>query len=265
MDSLRPDRDELDQFKSRKTGKKAKAPVASAGAKKPLPPRSGSSVILRMIVAISVLAIAALAWLNWQQRNEMIALQQQLEDASGFIGQSKLLLARLEGRVSETGEELAQSGSQVEKKLDFLDSEMRKLWGVSNDRNKKMIRDNEAAIAGLENRLAKYAGEQKALSGRLDKALKSFTNDLEQLGRVVRGMEVQVSAAANEAAVTRESLSESLAGLRARIASVDEATSGIRQNRAAISSIDTSRQQLNERVVELERQLNDIQLRLGGP
>ncbi len=264
MDSLRPDRDELDQFRKRQSGKKTKAPAAKSSVVK-TPGKSGSSVFSSLLIVVCLMTVAALGWLYWQQHNELAALRMELEDASGFIGQSKLLLARLEGEVSETGEELAASGSQVEKKLAFLDSEMRKLWGVSNDRNKKAIQNNDAAIAGLENNLAKLLAEQKKQSLRLSEAQQSLNAKLEEVNRSLRGMDVQVSAASSEVAVTRESMNESLSQLRQKMAELDKAVSAVKLNSSAIASIDTSRQQLNERVVELERQLNDVQLKLGGP
>ena len=151
MESLRPDRDELDRFKSRssenkkdpkskKTGQASSpsaaasnAPVAVVAAKIP--------VWVTMLLVVLLAGAGGMAWLFVEQQTQIASLQESLNKASGTIDQGQLLMARFEGELSETGSELEQSGSAAEKKLAFLDSEMRKLWAVANERNKKSIQN----------------------------------------------------------------------------------------------------------------------------
>ncbi len=261
MEGLRPDRDELDQFKHRsaRTVKKT-----SASAPKVPVVRSKPPVGLWFFVVILIAVCGFLGFGLWQQQDALTQLRKQINNTEGFVGQSKLLMARLEGELSETGAELEQSGSAVEKKLDFLDSEMRKLWGVSNDRNKKAIQANEAAVAGLESRIVAVLADQKKLAKKLESVASSNEKLLSDLQSQLSAMEKRIALAASEASITREATTEELANLRQRLDKIEAAGSKSADNAKAIESINASRRQLNERVVDLERQLNQLKLQQQG-
>ena len=121
MEPIRPDDDEL----------RAERPIGSAEPKKPAdrkpkassaggaePPREkpaarqkggngggrrGSSAMLWVLLVV-VAAAAGAGWYTQEQRVQ--ALESQLEEADYWARQSKLALARFEGELSETGENL---------------------------------------------------------------------------------------------------------------------------------------------------------------
>jgi len=259
---MRPERDELDRFKSRKDAQKVKpakkspsATTSSGTASKP--------VFLTFLVVILVFASGALGWGYMQQEARVSELKAELDDAIGFISQSKLLIARLEGELNQTGEELEQSGSAAAQKLKFLDSEMRKLWGVSNDRNKKAIQSNADALVGLE---AKLLGQQKTVGGKvasLEQGQASFEKLMLDVQTSIKAVRSQVSLASGEMAITREAINEDLSLLRDEIEQLSQLADQIKRNQKAIAAIDTSRKQLNERFVALDRKVNEIQLSAG--
>jgi len=298
MESLRPDRDELDQFKKRQTKKKGvnkatrvelaqkKMTSGEAGvdssrssARLNAAPVQNNSILSLVLMLMLIVAMSGGGWLYWQQQLELVELRQNLEDATGFIGQSKLLMARLAGELNETGAELEQSGSVAEKKLAFLDSEMRKLWGVTNDRNKKAIKDNASGLKVVSASLSKL---NKHLDGTVSDNNKRFSGLGAQILAVEFDAAKQVSSLANEVSITRAEQDERLSMIgsaveKAAVDSIDlnkrntakvEKLSEFAKNTeksissidATISSIDASRRQLNERVIDLERKLNKLQL-----
>jgi len=290
MDSLRPDRDELDQFKNRQnkskpnTNSSAVSPstvnvAPKTGGRVPSVPVKKNSPLVFLLVVVLLIVSSGLGWAYWQQQNELVELRKDLEDATGFIGQSKLLMARLEGELSETGAELEQSGSAATKKLAFLDSEMRKLWGVSNDRNKTAIKANEdglsvtkAQLQQLSKKLESTATSNKALRAVMEGGTKKLEGSLTSL-------DGRLSLLANEVSITRADQEDSLsvvqrslkdlrdltvnAGKQAKL-SLGEHASRIDSSEESIASINASRRQLNERVVALERMLGELQISLKG-
>ena len=46
-----------------------------------------------------------------------------------------------------TDEALSDTGDETKEQINFWESEIRKLWAVSNERNKKWIEDNRATAA----------------------------------------------------------------------------------------------------------------------
>lgn len=262
---MRPERDELDRFKHRKEGSKARPSTQSSQAGTPTgsvslraePPRK--PVFLSFMVCVLFLACAALGWAYWQQQQKVDALQADLADAAGFIGQSKLLMARLEGELSQTGEELEQSGSAAQSRLKVLDSEVRKLWGVANDRNKKAIKNNKEQAASLKKTLASQNKQTSNKFADIEKDQQSFEKLLAQQQGSIKDLRAQLALSASEMAITRETLSEDLASLQTQLKPIKQLAAQTDKNQRAIASIDSARRQLNERLVSLERALNAMQ------
>lgn len=267
MESLRPDRDDLDQFKSRKkpnTGAAAGKPGQKPAKTKQ--PSNNSPMMFIFVIALAGLSIF-LTWAYIDQQSQMEKLNAELKDAAGFIGQSKLLMARLEGELSETDAQLEQSGSAAQSKLAFLDSEMRKLWGVSNDRNKKAIESNANALAALEKKFAelnkqqvKFADTVQARQLVQQTALDVVKSDIGDFESKVDKLNNRILTIANEAVITRDEQEGALDEIKRDLEQIRGLAGKLEESDKALASIDASRRQLNERVVSIERKLNSLQL-----
>jgi hypothetical protein len=265
MESMRPDREDLDQFKNRNKKIPKSTPDNRAGkSKKVVKPRRESSVMAPLVVVAFVVLGGFFAWAYIEQQEKMLVIQEELNGASNFIGRSKLLMARFEGELNVTGAELEQSGSAVESKLAFLDGEMRKLWVVSNERNKKAIKDND-------NRLTQIQADVKANMAWLEKFEQTTKSAQLKQNTLLNGLSLQSSVLqgeseslggrvlllANEVTIMREELSESLERKRKELALFSRQ---LTDSKKEISSINARRLQLNERVIGMERRINALQL-----
>ena len=107
MDGLRPEVDELDRFKNRSVSKAKVDNRKNSSKGKPSPPidtstkTASSSMPLTFFVLFFVCLSTAFAWFSWKQQIEITSLKSHLNEASGFMDQNKLLVARLEGKLSE--------------------------------------------------------------------------------------------------------------------------------------------------------------------
>lgn len=268
MDNLRPERDELDQFRDR-SAKQVVKPKASSAQPASVVERgkSGNPLALYGLMVALLIGIVALAWMYMQQRDLVQQIRAEQEEAAGFIGQSKLLLARLEGRVSETGAELEQTGSATDQKLAFLDSEVRKLWAIANDRNKKAIEVNELALAKLAERVGQLEKQGKGQLAEVKQLQSSLTERLDKVAAQTKDVSGSLNGFSNRltelasdsvAALSEvETLSQDLQGLKGLPAKVKEMDRDL-------ASVDASRQQLVQRVVDLERRLNQHQFKPGA-
>jgi len=279
MESLRPDRDELDQFRSRnndnKKGSKSNTGKTSGGGvkNKPTAPQAtgnkGVPVWIVLFLLVLMAGAAGLGWLLVEQQAKLTALTDRLNEASGTIDQGQLLMARFEGELNETGSEFEQSGSAVEKKLAFLDTEMRKLWAISNDRNKKAIQENADLLATIDVNLGAAQSLQKKFKSSQAVLAKEF--DVLKAGTAKKATENggRISSLANEISITRAEQEEALGDLKAEVekslafgGQSKKLADRVTESEQSILSIDASRRQLNERLVELERQLTSLQLKL---
>lgn len=275
MDGLRPERDELDRFQSRSGSTKTSKtkPVKKSGASDSGPGGTGkssgrSSSGLVAICLVLILALFAILGWGYIKQNEMLtALNRDLDEALDFINQSKLSMARLEGELSEAGAEIQETGTSAAKQLEFLDSEMRKLWGVAGDRNKKAISQNQAEIAGFKAQFSQFKSSQfESLVKRLKDQqaiiakLQAEINAANAAASKVTSLEQQVATTASELSLTRESLEERFDRVSSQVGSIPDTGKVTIENTKAIASIDASRRQINERLVNLEQLVNKLKL-----
>ncbi|KZZ59394.1 hypothetical protein, partial [Oleiphilus sp. HI0123] len=258
MDSLRPDRDDLDLYNSRKN--KNKSAKASAGKRDDIgnkkqqvgkagsgssstvnavrssevrapvaASQSSASPLVVSLLLLMLLALGGLSYLYWQQSQTVVGLEERLSSADEFIGQSKLLLARLEGEVSETGAELMQTGTSAEKKMAFLESEVRKLWGVSYDRNRKTIQGHEKKIEALTKKLAE---SQKSLATH-EVSLSALKADSDKGMSVLDG---RIASLSGELSITRAEREEFLTQFNEKLSTFDSSTQEFEKRIAALQA-----------------------------
>jgi hypothetical protein len=178
MEPIRPDKDELRAERpdspmgsaksagsakpaptsQSKPAKATETPKAAAGSGSQGNGSGGAGILWLLVVVLACVAVGG--WYIQGQRIQ--ALENQVEEADSWVRQSKLALARFEGTLSETGENLEQAGVSLDEqlasqktRLDNADSEIRKLWVIANERNKQLLEQQAAAISELETALGK--------------------------------------------------------------------------------------------------------------
>ena len=82
--------------------------------------------------------------------------QKALEDAEQRI-------AQLESRLRMTDETMTVSENDTKKQINFWESEIRKLWAVSNERNKEWIKKNEASLSKMATVLESLESKDREL------------------------------------------------------------------------------------------------------
>jgi len=329
MEPIRPDDDELraerpigtpeKKAPAQKKPKSSGESVGKSGSKSaggnPKPPkqaksasngggsgRFGLAVLWLLVIAVAVASVAG--WYSQNQRLQV--LEAQLEEADYWARQSKLALARFEGDLSETGETLAESGASLaenleaqKKQLDAADSEIRKLWVIANERNKKQLEDHQNRIAAVETRLTE---NQKALadtSATVEKVRVSLGADVAALAKQTETSLAVLEAANRQATEQLTTLSKQLAdvdqvveqrvrrfeqeqklgisGIEGRLSVLEKKLAGLsskdgeqalRNELAAIKrdvqAIDSSRAQLTSRLVRLSEEVNQLRSQVSG-
>ena len=303
MEPIRPDDDELratrdgnaeqpKENKPKKGGTPPEKPGNGGGGG-----RKGRSGFWGLL---AILVVAGAGAAGWYQQSERIArMESQLEEADYWARQSKLALARFEGELSETGEDLQQTGQSIEQRfsdqeerLDTTDSEIRKLWGIANDRNKSRLNDHEARLDALNKTVEQAATERAALSAALDSFEESIGSQISALeSSLQKDLQVRDERAdAQQSALgelrasvsSMEDLVESrirrlereqsltIDGLEGRISSLEKATealtggeiesirSELNSLKRTVESIDASRAQLTSRLVRLSEEVSQL-------
>lgn len=228
MDDLRPDSDEVRRYQQQR-GKPVKGGATQKPAKAASPTKKTAQVkgadeegsaakpikvsangvkeksyfgVLSSLMVVCLLVGGG--YIGWQQHIKISLLEENLLYATDYMKQSKLLMARLEGRVYEADSEIEESGSEFEKQIKFLDSEMKKLWGVAGDTNKKLIKQNRDAAKSASKLATKAQSDLKVLQASTKKANSSIAslNKLSSAnGKAIKDIK-QKSIVSLEAALT---------------------------------------------------------------
>ncbi len=310
MEPIRPDDDELiadEPFgaaEPRETAPGKQKPVKAdkpkqKAEKPPKPPRppkqdkaGGSGLVWLLLLVVA--AGAGAGWYFQEQRIQ--ALEGQLEEADYWARQSKLALARFEGELSETGESLQERGASLEeqlaankKQIDAADSEIRKLWAIANERNKKRLDEHQERLASIDGKLVEAekaiagVGEQveqvrAGLASDVD-AVETRVAELAQAGEALQGELAEVTAQVAgvdelvDGRIRRLQQEQKLTldGIESRIASLEkdaDSSAGDAEVRAlrnelaqlkkTVEAIDASRSQLTSRLVRLSEEVNQL-------
>ena len=229
MEPIRPDNDELraerpdSPMGSAKAAGSAKPAPASQSkpAKAPGTPKAatgggstgssngnGGAGILWLLVIL----LACVAGGGWYIQGQRIqALESQVEEADSWVRQSKLALARFEGTLSETGENLQEAGVSLDEqlasqktRLDNADSEIRKLWVIANERNKQQLEQQAAAISELETALGENRNDLVSAEAALSEAIKLQQGERAELAARVSAVKTSASSLKTELAAANQ-------------------------------------------------------------
>jgi len=260
LDPIVPESDE--RIGRGRAGSSKQAGVGSTGSRKSEKPHYSNSsaskagapgvksigLIWKFLVLILMCGLGGLGYFFIEQTERLSQLQGRFDE--------------LEAKIVSTDESLNESGTALAVKLkdqgETLDkhwSEIKKLWGVSHDRNRKKIEAQEKTLAAQSNTVKNLQASMSArkkeittLTGKVDKASQSMETvvnsslaaNLEMNDLV--GQSQQINDQVNNLEKNFESLKQNL---NTRVA----------DNEEAINAIDAYRLQVNRDIQLLKQQL----------
>lgn len=241
-------------------------PVAASG--KPSGGGGGGSgpwIIATLVLLFITLAMGAFMF------RELSAVRGQLDTR---ISESSERLGSLASQLSATDESLSQSSGKVQEQLDLHMSEIRKLWDVTNVRNRRWIQENQEAVKSLQEKLTAQ-----------ERAVAALRNELNTTKKAAETAQTQAKEAADRAAsasreiqqhtvarnqmqtqieLARETIGELETRSRNQQRAIDEVRAALRGDggdmgtrikeiEAAINAFDAYRREVNNRLDTLER------------
>lgn len=244
-------------------GKPSKAPKTPAPAS-----HGGGGWMIACLVLVVLIAVMGV----WFQK-QMTVLQAQMDER---ISESSQKLGNLQSRLSATDETLNQSSDRLQdtvrahgKKLEENNTEIRKLWDLSNKRNRADIAEqskkltalsgtlNEVkkAQAGVDGKLQGISKETAALKKQVDSAVTAVNKSSEQWQTRISQMQTQVDVLAeniNQLESQQQNLKNGLAKVEKAQAGLAALKDRLDETEAAIAAFDAYRLQVNSRLDKLE-------------
>ena len=227
----------------------SRKPVSAAP--KPEPQKSGNG--LSWFLLILVLGIGgAGGWQFWQ-------LQQKLEETRFQLDSTEENLTQVTGEVSATGENLTKRDTSLRSELKEVNSEIRKLWDVSNKRNRKWIETNKANITKAT-RLAESANKS---ADAVSKNVAALTKEVDDTEQILKAIGTEQVAVQSEMTLTLQSISEQISASQTQIDQLKQQLdqqvkrnaqleAQLKDQADAVKSMDQFRQQMNRKMTQVE-------------
>lgn len=197
-------------------------------------PAGGPSylTVISLVLALAGLGCAGFLYQQWQlAENKMAAAEQRI--------------VQLEQLFEMSGEESAASVDVLGAKLKENSSEIRKLWGVAYDTNRKRIAANQATVAS----------QQKTLT-TLGNKVNGFGSNLKQIS----ALEKSLAALRLSSSKGSREMNDTMAKLERQLASVrSDLTIRVGSNEEAIQSMDSYRRSVNKDLVQLREAIRSLQ------
>lgn len=223
---------------------RARAQAAAASSGRPVPPPvSSRPVVVRSplgpIALFLALAAGAFAgFVFWQLQQT----QQALQKTTALLTTAEARVTDLEKRLMLSDDESTQSITVLQANIKENTSEIRKLWGVANDRNRKAIAQLEGKVAALE----KTAG---GIDDKIKTALAEATGELRVLSELVDAQQAVI----NSADKAYKTQSQALSSITQKVEQLDtELRRKVTSHEEAIKAIDAFRVQVNRDLIQLK-------------
>ncbi|MCF7981947.1 MAG: hypothetical protein K9K86_08175 [Pseudomonadales bacterium] len=218
--------------------------------------KKGRTWIFSTVSTALLLVCAALAFQVWQVNKKSQIAEGELAGAIKRIDQ-------LSREVFVTGTSVTQSGTEIEEKFKFFDSEIRKLWDVSYKRNKTAIENNAGQIKSLAAELKTASNEVKNGQSKLSSLQKQqaeLTNKLKQMNSQLLAENTTLRAAVEDHTEQLLLLRSELEIMQTRLKDTPkDLARRLQSNEEAIEAIDAARRQLISSITQLQARVNQLQ------
>jgi DNA repair exonuclease SbcCD ATPase subunit len=208
--------------------------------------RASRGMGISLVIAVLLAGLAVSGWFIFEQ-------QQRLQRDAEELASARVRLDALEDRLRTTDEALSETGATTSEQINFWESEIRKLWSVTNDRNKKWIEDNRAAIEQLRKSLASLEAGSREVQSTVGRHEAAFAQQQQVVDRLT-GIEVQIQQVMR----SQRDLVDQVNAANQNVAALRSLNNRVKETEQAVAAIDAYRLQLNSRLADLERRLNSM-------
>ncbi len=224
---------------------------SQAGGKSPRPQQKRSSanspaarpVVTKSRMApfaflVALIAVGASGFSYWQLMN-----------AQKLLASADLRIAALESKFEMSDDETTASAQTMQAKLKWADSEIRKLWGVAYDTNRKAIESNKSSIA----KAAQVANSAKStVDAKVKKLTQSLGGEISLVSELVDAQQNTMTAIETQNQQLTRDNQTLVDKLNILDSNRKELERRIQTNEHAIEAIDAFRRNVNQQLLQIQ-------------
>ena len=212
---------------------------------------TGRLIGINLVLALLIVGLCAAGWFIVELQSVLITSHQQLEKAERRI-------ALLEKEVQFTSRGLDETGKETQNQMSFWESEIRKLWDVTNKRNRTWIIENQETLAGHNGTLDIYSANLRDLKASVashDRALGTYDKVLERLAVMELGVNDLIERQVDGTRRLQD-LTDEMNATRVVLDGLEVALARrVESNEQALASNDSWRLSVNRKLSELQERL----------
>lgn len=210
------------------------------------PPSGGGSTLAVLALVVAVAGLGGSGFLGWQWM--------QTEDD---LAQANRRIEGLERRLDITSDQSSEYVEEIQEKLQWADSEIRKLWGVSYDTNRQRITENRERLEALTSELSSVKSTADAADSGLGELRSALEETRNRVSSVNDGLEAlqQTAGDIEEQRRRLQNLAEDVDRLDSSLANLGGLAERVSANEEAIEAVDSFRRTVNRELIAIKEQL----------
>ncbi len=222
---------------------RASNPASGYSNTRPQAPAATRTVTVRsplgpIALVIALAALAGSGYLFWQTRQA----QEKFEASLAHLTATEERVVELESKLSMAGDESTQSMTVLQANVKENASEIRKLWGVSNDRNRKAIEELKATSTRLSKSVQEIDSNHKKNRDDLSGEIKVIADLVGAQQSAIAKVDREFASQSKNITSQLEKMTSLETDMRRRMTATEE----------AIRSIDAFRAQVNREILQLK-------------
>jgi methyl-accepting chemotaxis protein len=231
--AIRPARDEVSSYRRSSRGD--------------APAKSNFNGILVFVIVVLALMMGLGGFV-------LIEVQKKLEQSNVLLQKGQESVQQLEDRLSATGTDVSKTLQNLKVKMDTNVSEIDKLWAVSYRQNKPAIKENLDEIVKIRSDLATNV---VPLSNTVQGMIESFNKLSSNMTEVRQGLLIENEETTTQMSMVRGQVQDQSVQVEGNKREISILSKQVKETQEAIDVIDQYRKQVNQRLIDLQGQIQD--------
>ncbi|WP_111641229.1 hypothetical protein [Marinimicrobium alkaliphilum] len=206
-------------------------------------PGGGVPIVAVLALLVALAGVSASAYLGLQ----LVETQDDLALANQRIRD-------LRERLDLTSDESSETVDEIRDKLQWADSEIRKLWGVSHDRNRRAIAENKEQLEQLGRDLSAARSQTSSVDEKLGRLESQVNESRTALDERLSEVNERIGQVVDQTG-RLQAISDRLTRTENQVRSLREQSAKVEANVEAIEAIDNFRRTVNRDLLEIRQQL----------
>lgn len=231
--AIRPARDEVSSYRR---SNRAEAPA-----------KSNFNGILVFVIVVLAIMMGVGGFV-------LIEVQKKLDQSNVLLQKGQESVQQLEDRLSATGTDVSKTLQNMQGQMDTNVSEIDKLWKVAYRQNKPAIQENLAEIVKIRSDLKTNVAP---LNNTVQGMIESFNKLSSDMTEVRQGMSIENEETITQMSMVRGQVQDQSVQVEGNKREISILSNQMKETQEAIDVIDQYRKQVNQRLIDLQGQIQD--------